>query len=186
MIYSKYSNELELVRKIQNGDSTAMQTLYCDHVEFLTAVCARYISTDEDLHDVLQDSFIKILTSIDKFEYRDEGSLRAWMTRIVVNESLKFLKQKLRIEFVEYDQNIPESVDDEPETENIPPSVIQEMIRKLPDGYRTVFNLYVFENKSHKEIASLLNIKEKTSSSQFHRAKNMLAKLIKEYELKEQ
>ena len=164
-----------------------MHTVYCRYIEFLTAVCARYLSDEEDVHDVLQDSFVKILTSINRFEYREEGSLKAWMTRIVVNESLKLLKQKLRIELVEYDQKIADmqTTEDEPDTENIPAAVIQEMIRKLPDGYRTVFNLYVFENKSHKEIASMLNIKEKTSSSQLYRAKSLLAKLIKEYEARE-
>ena len=69
-----------------------------------------------------------------------------------------------------------------PDTGDLPAEVIQEMIRKLPIGYRTVFNLYVFENKSHKEIATLLHIKEATSASQFHRAKNLLAKQIKQYQ----
>ena len=66
-------------------------------------------------------------------------------------------------------------------TEDIPESVIQEMIKKLPDGYRTIFNLYVFEDMSHKEIASMLGIKENSSASQLHRAKAMLAKWINEY-----
>lgn len=63
----------------------------------------------------------------------------------------------------------------------VSPAVIQEMIRKLPDGYRTIFNLYVFEDKSHKEIAKILNIKENSSASQLHRAKALLAKWIREY-----
>ena len=73
--------------------------------------------------------------------------------------------------------DIPE--EDDPPIEDIPPEVIQEMIRQLPTGYRTVFNLYVFEDKTHEEIARLLGISINTSSSQLCRAKNLLAKMIK-------
>ena len=76
--------------------------------------------------------------------------------------------------------DVPE--DDEPSLPKVPPAVIQEMIKALPDGYRTVFNLFVFENKSHKEIASMLGIKEDSSASQFFRARATLAKNIKEYQ----
>ena len=119
---------------------------------------------------------------MDKFEYRGEGSLRAWASRIVVNESLKFLKKNEKQNLIEQEENIPDIPDDEePDTAEVSAEVIQEMIRQLPVGYRTVFNLYVFENKSHREIAELLHIKEDSSASQFHRAKNILAKQINQY-----
>ena len=80
------------------------------------------------------------------------------------------------------DEDIPDVPDEEiPEISEIPPSLIQEMIRRLPEGYRTVFNLFVFEGKSHKEIAMLLGIKENSSASQLHRAKALLAGWIREY-----
>ena len=75
--------------------------------------------------------------------------------------------------------------EEEPQIDDIPANVIQEMIRELPDGYRTVFNLFVFEEMSHKEIAGILGITESTSASQFHRARNMLAKKIKDYRNRE-
>lgn len=178
---SNEHKELELVKQLKKGDSSAHKAVYSEYVEFLTATCARYIPTDEDVKDVLQESFIKIFTNIDSFEYREPGSLKAWMSRIVTNEALKFLKSQSRLAFTQYSDEVLDISEEEPDTHEIPAAVIQKAIRQLPDGYRTVFNLYVFENKSHKEIASLLNIKEKTSSSQFHRAKSLLAKQLKDY-----
>lgn len=102
------------------------------------------------------------------------------MTKIVVNESLKFLQRHSSIKFVEISEE-HDFTDSVPDIDSIPSSVLFRLIRELPDGYRTIFNLYVIENKSHKEIASMLNIKESTSASQLHRAKTMLATKIKQY-----
>ena len=101
-----------------------------------------------------------------------------------MNESLKLLKSKERFDFVQNEWELPEVENEEnspSDLDDIPAKAIQEMIRELPTGYRTVFNLYVFENKSHKEIASILNIKENTSASQYHKAKNRLAEEINKY-----
>ena len=76
---------------------------------------------------------------------------------------------------------IPDDSGDEINIDDIPPSEIQKMIRRLPEGYRTIFNLFVFEDKSHKEIAEMLGIKENSSASQLHRAKALLSKWINEY-----
>lgn len=173
--------EKDLVRKATRGDRSAMADLYSRNIGYLTAVCSRYVSSDDDRNDVLQTSFVKIFSSIGNFEYRGAGSLRAWMTRIVVNEAIRQLKSQARQEHIE-EQNIPDIAgEDEPETDDIPQEAIQSMIRQLPDGYRTVFNLFVFEEKSHREIAGLLGISESTSASQFHRARSILAKKIQEY-----
>ena len=176
--------EKELIKKILDGDASAMKYLYDCHVGYLTAAASRYVPDEDDLKDVLQEAFVKIFTSMAKFRYMGRGSLRAWMTRIVINEALDCMGSRKCIEPFE-----PETTDDcgreeppeEPEVENVPIEVIYEMIRHLPPGYRSVFNLYVFEGKSHKEIAEILNIKESTSASQFHRAKALLATNIKEY-----
>ncbi len=173
--------ERELIRDIRSGDRVAMNTLYHRYVGRLAAVCSRYITREDDVKDVLQDSFVKIFTSVGKFEWRGEGSLRGWMARIVVNESLDFLKRNRQTEFVGGEQDIPDEAEEEPDAEGIPPEVLMEMVRRLPPGYRVVFNLYVFERRSHKEIAVLLDIGESTSASQLHRAKAMLAKEIRRY-----
>lgn len=185
MTSNEKDKDFELIQNIRKGNSSAMKELYFHYIKYLTAVCSRYIINEADLKDVLQESFVKIYTSIDKFEYRGVGSLKAWMARIVVNESLKFIKKNERFEFVQNEWELPDVTNEEdaPDTDDIPAHVIQEMIRQLPIGYRTVFNLYVFEDKSHKEIASILGIKENTSASQLHKAKNKLAEQINEYKM---
>ena len=156
-----------------------MKMLYDRYVGYLTAVCARYIPDDDDVKDILQEAFIKAFQSMDRFSWRGEGSLKAWLTRIVVNDSLKALRRKKPLSLT---ATIAESVEEEePAFEAVPLPVIQGMIRQLPDGYRTVFNLFVFEDKSHKEIASLLGIKENSSASQLFHAKALLARWIKDY-----
>ena len=156
-----------------------MKVLYGRYAGYLTAVCARYIPDDDEVKDILQEAFIKIFQSMDRFSWRGEGSLKAWMTRIVVNDALKSLRRKKPRPLSEALSNRAE--EEEPAFAAVPLPVIQQMIRKLPDGYRTVFNLYVFEDKSHKEIASLLGIKENSSASQLHHAKALLGRWIKEY-----
>lgn len=186
MLYSGNDPEATLLEQIRHGDKKAMKELYCHYSGYLNAVCSRYIACDEDVRDVLQESFIKIFSSIDKFCYKGDGSLKAWMSKIAVNESLTLLNKKEKLAIVQYESDIPDTIDDNdddegPDTGDIPVRAIQAMIRKLPTGYRTVFNLYVFEGKSHKEIAKMLNLKESSSASQLHRAKALLAKMIQEY-----
>ena len=174
-----YNEEL-LLNLVRKGDEQAMRILYCRNIRYLSAVCSRYIYEEEDIKDVLQDAFLKIFASIKSFEYRGEGSLKGWMTKITLNETLTFIINHRRLQFVELKQEEIAKIE-EPNTEGIPPAVIHSMIRELPDGYRTIFNLYVIEGKSHKEIAELLGIKPDSSASQLHRAKAMLAEKIKKY-----
>ena len=134
------------------------------------------------MKDVFQESLIHIITHMADFDYRGVGSLKAWATRIVVNESLRFLRDTKRHELMLLDCEVPDvPEEDDPPISDVPPDVIHSMVSQLPTGYRMVFNLYVFENKSHQEIASLLGIKEKSSASQLCRAKNLLAKMIRQY-----
>lgn len=179
----KTYSEIELVEALRKGNKRAMQTLYDIYSGYLTAVCSRYIPNNQDLKDVLQESFIKIFTKIETFTFKGEGSLRGWCSRIVVNESLMFLRNVKKEGFITNMERLPETETDNEElgSEKVPQAALQEMIRNLPAGYRAVLNLYVFEDKSHREIAQLLDIKEDTSASQLHRAKKVLAKMIKEY-----
>lgn len=180
--FRKETEEERWLRKALDGDNTATEWIYRKHVRYLSALCSRYITEDEDIKDVLQESFIKIFTSLDSFKYRGEGALKAWMAKITLNETLKFVRNnsRLPIDGID-DKDIIIADDDSMETEDIPTDVLHQFIRELPDGYRTVFNLYVIDDKSHKEIAQLLGIKENTSASQLHKAKSMLAQKIKHY-----
>ena len=173
------------ILKVKQGDASAMRNLYEEHIGCLTAVCSRYVVNEDDVKDVLQESFIRIFASVGKFEYRGKGSVRAWLTRVVVNESLGFLKKSPRLEVAYPDSELPDRAEEEGlDVASIPPEAIQEMVQQLPKGYRTVFNLYVFEQKSHKEIAGLLGIKPDSSASQLHKAKEQLSRMIKDYKMR--
>lgn len=176
--------EQELIKSSIRGDTDARRALYDRYVQYLSAVCSRYITGRDDVKDILQEAFIKIFRSLDGFEWRGEGSLKSWMTRIVVNECLKFLRDNRKQNiFVTTAQlpDVPDEDDDGVSVEYVPPETVHSMIRELPDGYRTVFNLFAIEGRSHREIAEMLGISEATSASQFHRAKKILAKRIREY-----
>ncbi len=174
--------EKRIVERARHGDKAAMKQIYDCYSKYLSAVCSRYLPDNGELRDVLQDSFIKIFTSIGRFDYRGEGSLKAWMRQIAVNEALKYIRSRRKKSTVEYKWDLPDSEgEEEPDVGNVPMQVIQQMIKELPEGYRVVFNLYVFEEKSHKEIARLLGITESTSASQLHRARAVLAGRINEY-----
>jgi len=179
------NSERELVDRLRRGDASAMGEVYACFANYLTAVCSRYIIEDEDIRDVLQESFIKIFTKADTFHYEGEGSLKAWATQVTVNEALQHLRNQKRKGMVGFDderiEDKAELTDETPPINDIPTEVLMEMIRNLPPGYRTVFNLYVIEGKRHKEIAELLGIQEQTSASQLMRARRLLAMWIKEY-----
>ena len=172
-------SEAELLNLVRSGDASGMRAFYERYVGFLTAVCSRYVPDRAAVKDILQEVFVKAFDRIGSFEYRGEGSVKAWMHRIVVNDSLKFLRANGKMKYVD---DLPDVEDEQMDSlPDVPVSVVAEMIKSLPDGYRTVFNLFVFEKKSHREIAELLGIKEDSSASQFFRARAMLAKKIKEY-----
>lgn len=177
-------SEQELLRLVNAGEPAALRMVYFRYIKVLTAVCSRYLIEEEDVKDVLQESFIKIFTSIGDFRFRGEGSLQAWMIRVVVNESLKFIRKNSRIDFTAMTDQHADMPDEEPEIDTVPTDVIYGFIRQLPDGYRMIFNLYVVEGRSHKEISGLLGIKESTSASQLHRAKAILAEKIRSYQKK--
>jgi RNA polymerase sigma-70 factor (ECF subfamily) len=123
---------------------------------------------------------VKIFTSLPTIEYRSEEALRGWMRRIVVNEALLFLRERRKLHFEPMTPQTTLMDDEEPESEQILPDVLHRLVSELPDGYRTVLNLYVFEGYSHRQIAELLGITESTSASQLYFAKRLLARRIKE------
>ena len=143
------------------------------------AIALRYVANQEDARDVVQDSFVKILTSLDHFHYQGEGSLKAWVTSIVVHQALDYVKHHECLQMTDLLPDEPE--EDEPDVRRVPPDVLWRLISQLPPGYRMVLNLYVFEQMSHKEIARLLGIAPGTSTSQYARVKKELAKRRKKF-----
>ncbi|MBO7046290.1 MAG: sigma-70 family RNA polymerase sigma factor [Prevotella sp.] len=175
------NEEQRLVNRLQEGDKTAAREFYDFYADSLAGVVARYIADEEDLKDVFQNALIHLFSHIGDFEYRGTGSLEAWATKVVVNESLKFLRTKEQHELLQHDYDVPDEPEDDLSVSDIPPDVLRQMLSHLPTGYRTVLNLYVFEGKSHQEIARMLGIKKDSSASQLLRAKNMLMKMIRKY-----
>ncbi|NDV66229.1 RNA polymerase sigma factor [Bacteroides sp. 224] len=175
--------EFELSEKCRQGDNLARKELYERYAGRMLGVCLRYMGDRETAQDIMHDGFLKIFSSLDKFTWRGEGSLRAWIERVMVNTALQFLRKNdvmnKTTELEEYQEKYEEP--DPSEVELIPHKVLMQFISELPEGYRTVFNLYTFEERSHKEIAQLLGINEKSSASQLSRAKGTLAKKVKEY-----
>lgn len=185
------ADERRLIRDIMKGNRMAMQELYNLTVRNMTAVCSRYVIDQNDVNDVLQESYLKVFSGIGAFTSHDGGSLVAWIRRIVVNESLQLLRRKkLLNQLVSLDD-----VEDEPEDLTVSDQVtdyvssidigdLMELVQQLPDGYRTIFNLYAIEKLPHSKIASMLGISEGTSASQYHRARKLLAQRILEHQNK--
>jgi RNA polymerase sigma factor, sigma-70 family len=176
----KHNKEQYILSLFSKGDTLAMDKLYAEYADYMASVCTRYLGYTDDVHDVLQEAFIRVFTRIDLFVYKGEGSLKAWLTKIVVNEALRFLRDHNTNTSAIEDNDIPDEVDEEPDIDSLSLTQITDSILKLPPGYRAVFNLFVIEGKSHNEISKLLNIKPDTSASQLHKAKQLLARMLKE------
>ena len=176
----KHNKEQYILSLFSKGDTLAMNKLYAEYADYMASFCTRYLVYTDDVHDVLQEAFIRVFTRIDSFVYKGEGSLKAWLTKIVVNEALRFLRDHNTNTSAIEDNDIPDELDEEPDIGSLSLTQITDSILKLPPGYRAVFNLFVIEGKSHNEISKLLNIKPDTSASQLHKAKQLLARMLKE------
>lgn len=180
-------SERDISRGCKRGNANAQRALFDQYSPHLMATIFRYVGNDDDAKDVLQDTFVKAFTMIDSFVWSGQGSLKAWITRIAVNTSLNFLRSRRRIGALTVDTadlDDPPDIAEDATTDQVnslDASTILDMVAELPDGYRTVFNLYCLDGYSHKEIAEQLGINEKSSASQLTRAKALLAQKIKNY-----
>lgn len=172
-------NEIELIKGCRAGKDSARKELYTRYSKKMLAVCYRYTGDMDAAHDVLHDGFIKIFTN---FSFRGDSSLGTWIHRVMMTQSIDYLRRQKRFnQLVVNEEQLPDVPDLEDNGSGISEELLMSFVAKLPDGCRTVFNLYVFEEKSHKEIAQLLGMREHSSTSQLHRARYLLAKRIKEY-----
>jgi RNA polymerase sigma-70 factor (ECF subfamily) len=143
------------------------------------------VRNEVDAEDLLQNAFIDVFTKIDS--YRFESTIGAWIKRIVINTCINHFKKR-RLDTQEWDERIADQPMSETETESeyedrkLSVNKVQRAVELLPDGYRTVFSLYLLEGYDHKEIAQVLDISEATSKSQYSRAKSKVRKLISEME----
>ncbi|MGC1515248.1 MAG: RNA polymerase sigma factor [Maribacter sp.] len=171
-----YKNEKQLIKKAIAGQHGAQELLYKKFAPKMLGVCRQYI---KDLHfaeDVMVQGFVKMFNKLDT--YRFEGSFEGWLRRIMVRESISFLRKQ---QFVVYDDEIFESNQGfgEVQTTDLDTEYVQQLIDSLPQGYKMVFVLFVVEGYKHREIAEMLSISESTSKSQFFKARKMLQEQLK-------
>lgn len=170
------------------GKRNAQYQLYGKFSSIMLGVCLRYSQSREEAEDILQEGFLKVFQNISSF--RKEGSLEGWIKRIMINHALNRFRKNRKQPFYEdiEDINETEIIDQNEEpayNEQFPSEILLYMIQSLPQGYRVVFNMYVFEDFSHKEIAESLNISENTSKTQLMKARRLLRKKLEEFKLKQ-
>ena len=162
------------------GDRRMQEELYNRFSPKMYAVCLRYANNSNDAQDLLQEGFIKVFRNLHRF--RAEGSFEGWMRRVFVNTSIEYFRKKsAQLSSVsEKEENTIEDSDISALDQLAEKDIIA-IIQELSPGYRTVFNLYVVEGYSHREIGDMLGISEGTSKSQLARAKALLQKKISQY-----
>lgn len=174
------SKEEDLIKGCVRRERNAQKQLFDLYSAKMFGICYRYVKNPMEAEDILVTAFTKIFERIEQF--KGEGSFEGWVRRIIVNESLTFLR-KARSMYVEADL---EEADRTPDYDNISDHLEAEdllnMIQQLPAGYRVVFNMYAIDGYSHKEIAEHLGISENTSKSQLSRARVYLQRMLIENE----
>ncbi|MDP4261855.1 MAG: RNA polymerase sigma factor [Bacteroidota bacterium] len=171
--------ESDLINGCIEGNRRMQEELYRRFSPRMYAVCLRYAGSSEEAEDILQEGFIKIFKKLGSF--RGDGSFEGWIRRIFVNTAIEHFRRKRYLQPVtEKEENTIEgkylSVLDE-----LAEKDILELVRQLSPGYRTVFNMYVVEGYTHKEIGDILGISEGTSKSQLSRAKVILQEMVKRF-----
>jgi RNA polymerase sigma factor (sigma-70 family) len=172
-------SEFDLLEGCRRGDRRMQHELYNRYASKMYGVCLRYAANAEEAEDILQEGFIKIFNKINS--YRGEGSFEGWIRRIFVNTAIEHFRKKIYLQpITETEENTVEgkylSVLD-----SLAEKDIIQLVQQLSPGYRTVFNMYVVEGYSHKQIAEMLGISEGTSKSQLSRAKLILQDLVKTF-----
>jgi RNA polymerase sigma factor (sigma-70 family) len=167
----------DLINRCKKKEQVAMAELFRILAPKIKGICYRYSGNKADAEDLLQESFILIFTKISSF--KSEGSFEGWARRITVNRNLNWLKKnKLHHTSADFISNEDQEEEFDEEKPGISPDELMMNIAKLPDGYRTILNLYAIEEFSHKEIGEKLGISESTSRSQYARAKKKLQQLL--------
>lgn len=173
--------EKELIQSCIKGNRNSQRMLYEQFSGKLFALCLRYAKDRADAEDYLQEGFIKIFTNLGQYKF--EGSFEGWMRRVIITTALQHLrKDKQQPEYELPEKHIALADGSDDVLDKLSADELMEHIQALPAGYRTVFNLYVLEEFSHKEIAAELGISEGTSKSQLARARALLQKMIKKNE----
>ena len=167
-------NDNHYINQILKGDKAAMQGLYQSHERFWFRLCLRYGRNRSEAQDILQEGLMMVFKDLKQFD-AERGEFKSWSNRVMVNAALRYLKKYQwqqsfeDLEMVENEMDISETA-----LQALNAKELTGIIQQLPSGYRIVFNMYVIEGFSHKEIAATLNISVGTSKSQLSKAKKLL------------
>ncbi|GAB4092406.1 RNA polymerase sigma factor [Flaviaesturariibacter terrae] len=169
--------ESDLVEGCRNGDRKLQKELYERYAPKMYGVCLRYAGTSEEAEDILQEGFVKVFSKITSF--RGDGSFEGWIRRIIVNTAIEHFRRKTYLQPV--GEREEETVESDYLTvlDSLAEKDIIGLVQQLSPGYRSVFNMYVVEGYTHKQIGELLGISEGTSKSQLSRAKAILQDLVR-------
>lgn len=169
----------ELIERCKSGDTLSYKELYQRYAKAMFNTCLRILNNVTEAEDVLQESFIEAFKNLGSFEYR--SSFGGWLKQICINRSINELKKR-RVDWVEIEktgvyEHTEEAVVEE-EDIHLKVDSVKKAIMELPDGYRTVLNLYLLEGYDHEEIAGILNVAESTARTQYIRGKQKLVQLL--------
>ncbi len=167
----------QLLKECKQNSLTAQKYLFDKYAGTYFMVCNRYMKTNEQAEECMMNGFLKLFQALKNFVFVNSIATESWMKKIMVNECLMELRKKQNFYLVPEEEATSVSVNEEA-LSSLSANEIFKLIKQLPLGYRTVFNLFVIENCSHKEIAEQLQITEGTSKSQLNKAKQMLQQLL--------
>ncbi|MGA0556147.1 RNA polymerase sigma factor [Larkinella sp. VNQ87] len=177
-----FSTETQLITALQRADSRAQKVLFERYSSKMLTICVRYVSNRYEAEEILMDGFMRVFERID--QYKSEGSFEGWIRRIMVNESLMYLRRNKQWRAEVALEEAPPEADPGFADQDLVAEDLLNLLEQLPAGYKTVFNLYAIEGYSHAEIADLLGITESTSKSQLHRARALLQRLLAQVDVK--
>lgn len=172
-----HKNESQLIRKAVKQNREAQRVLFDLHAPKMLSVCRCYIKDLQHAEEVMLNGFFKVFLNLKN--YKGTGSFEGWIRKIMVRESISFLRQKRHIEFLTEEVELKHEVVNQINSE-IEVAEIQQLIDDLPQGYKMVFVMHAIEGYKHYEISDILNISEGTSKSQLFKARKMLQRKVKE------
>lgn len=171
-------SEQELINGCIDRKHKYQELLYHRYSGKMFAVCLRYASNYHSAEDILQEGFVKVFRNIERF--RGDGAFEGWLRRIFVNTAIEHYRKTVQMYPIMDFTPLPSETTDLSALDNLMAEDLMNMLQELSQGYKTVFNLYVIEGYSHKEIADMLSITEGTSKSQLARARNLLQKKLQD------
>jgi RNA polymerase sigma factor (sigma-70 family) len=181
-LFSARTSEEKLILGCQKQEAMAQRKVYEQFAPRMLGLCRRYLTDEMQAEDVMIGGFVKVFEKINGF--KSEGSFEGWIRRIMINEALAFLRKQKSLGLTVAMEDLYEEPVFTAEDTGLEAEDLLKLVQQLPDGYRTVFNLFAIEGYSHQEIAEMLHISEGTSKSQLSRARNLLQQYLKMQALK--